>query len=348
VSELTTIKIKTYQARSVKEALQQIRTEMGENAVILSNQSTSNGVSIRAANPEYLKQIEQQNISGIEIKPAKIDQEIQELKKMIYQIKQQNVKDAPLTVTVKKLMQNGWSPNLVQNFMKKKNDLSINDIDWFGKMIAYNLKVTAVENSIVSRGGTYALIGPTGVGKTTTLAKLAAKSVFNYGAQNVGLISMDYYRIGAFEQLKIYGQMLNIDTHSARTKEDLSGILKSMHNKKIVLIDTIGMSQRDSRVDEQMKILQENNVKSLLCIDAGTQIDALNQIANKYGKTVHSTILTKLDECITLGNVLDVVLRHQLRLEWITNGQRVPEDIHLINKNYLVHRAITQQQQNSK
>jgi flagellar biosynthesis protein FlhF len=213
---------------------------------------------------------------------------------------------------------------------------------WIKTVLARNLTTMADEDAILDRGGVFALVGPTGVGKTTTTAKLAARCVMRHGPEKLALITTDAYRIGGHEQLRIYGKILGVMVHSVKDEADLRIALKELRNKHTVLIDTIGMSQRDQMVTEQVAMLTESgaNVQRLLCLNATSTNETLNEVVRAYqGTGLAGCIMTKMDEAASIGNVLDVVIRQKLNLHYISNGQRVPEDLHLADRAMLVDRA---------
>jgi flagellar biosynthesis protein FlhF len=223
-------------------------------------------------------------------------------------------------------------------------------LKWFKTTIAHNLKIADNSCDIVEQGGVYALVGPTGVGKTTTVAKLAARAVLRHGAGKVALVTTDTYRIGAQDQLRIYGRILGIPVFAVRDENDLELTLSDLSNRHLVLIDTVGMSQRDKRVAEQVAMLcgEERDVKRLLLLGAPNQGVTLEEVARAYsGPGLIGCILTKIDEALTYGPVLDVAIRHGLPVHYVTNGQRVPEDLHLANAVYLADRAFRIHQQES-
>ncbi len=215
-------------------------------------------------------------------------------------------------------------------------------VKWVRSVLMHNLKATPAGQDLVERGGVYALVGPTGVGKTTTVAKLAARAVLKYGAARVALITTDSYRIGAQDQLRIYGRILGTPVYAVRDENDLELTLADLADRHLVLIDTVGMGQRDRRVAEQAAFLSGagRGVRRLLLLGAPAQGVTLEEVARAYsGAGLDGCILTKVDEAMSYGPALDVVTRHQLRLHYVTNGQRVPEDLHLANPMYLVDRA---------
>ena len=213
---------------------------------------------------------------------------------------------------------------------------------WIKTVLSRNITTMADEDAILDRGGVFALVGPTGVGKTTTTAKLAARCVMRHGPDKLALITTDAYRIGGHEQLRIYGKILGVMVHSVKDESDLRIALKELRNKHTVLIDTIGMSQRDQMVTEQVAMLTESgaDVKRLLCLNATSTNETLNEVVRAYqGSGLAGCIMTKMDEAASIGNVLDVLVRQKLNLFYISNGQRVPEDLHLADRAMLVDRA---------
>ncbi len=232
----------------------------------------------------------------------------------------------------------GFSPALSRLLLDKMPPAA--DIAWVKRILAHNLCVASAREDVVARGGVYALVGPTGVGKTTTTAKLAARAVVRYGADKVALVTTDSYRVGAFEQLRIYAKILGVSVHAVRDAHDLQLTLSGLKHKHLVLIDTMGVGQRDSRVAEQTRMFDEAGIKRLLLLNATAAGGTLDDVVKMYGGSgVAGCIPTKLDEAVQLGTVLDVVARHKLLLHYIASGQRVPEDLHEVNVDYLLHRA---------
>lgn len=193
------------------------------------------------------------------------------------------------------------------------------------------------------QGGVFALVGPTGVGKTTTVAKLAARCVLARGASSAALLTTDGFRIGALDQLRIYGRILGVPVIAVRDEPELQMTLGDLASRHLTLIDTVGMSQRDRRLAEQAALLSGEGrpVQRVLLLCAASSGSTLEDVATRYaGAGLDGCILTKIDEAVSLGGVLDVVLRHRLRVYFVTNGQRVPEDLHLPNPLYLIDRAL--------
>ena len=247
-------------------------------------------------------------------------------------------RDPKRTKLLRNLVNAGFSPTLARQLLDKMP--SDADMSWVNQVLTHNLHVATQAEDVVVRGGVFALTGPTGVGKTTTTAKLAARAVVRYGADSVALITTDSYRIGALEQLRIYGKILGVSVHAARDTSDLRVTLSGLKHKRLVLIDTMGMSQRDKRVKEQNEMFDAAGVQRLILLNATSSGDTLEDVVRMYhGNGVIGCIATKLDEAVTLGAVLDVIMRHKLTLHYVANGQRVPEDLHEVNMAYLLHRA---------
>ena len=224
---------------------------------------------------------------------------------------------------------------------------------WVKGVLNRNLHTAGTDDEIIDAGGTYALVGPTGVGKTTTTAKLAARCVVRHGADSVALLTTDGYRIGAHEQLRIYGRILGVQVHAVRDAADLRRTLADLSGKHMVLIDTIGMSQRDRLVSEQAAMLDgAGDVRRLLLLNATSRGDTLDDVVRAYGREAGASelagaILTKVDEAVSLAPALDALIRNRLELYYVANGQRVPEDLHLPNRAYLLHRALKGLPENS-
>lgn len=240
----------------------------------------------------------------------------------------------------------GFSPGLAKQLAENtpEHQTEVQAKKWVQSVLLKNLETMTKDDEILDQGGIFAIVGPTGVGKTTTTAKLAARYVMKHGTDKIGLITTDSYRIGGHEQLRIYGKILGVMVHSVKDEADLTIALKELKNKEVILIDTVGVGQRDNMVVEQIKMLSNKqlNIQKLLCLNATNTGDTLLDVVKAYkGQGLSGCVMTKIDEAITLGNVLDVMIREKLKLHYVTNGQRVPEDLHLPHKQQLVHRTFS-------
>ena len=254
------------------------------------------------------------------------------------------------TEVLRQLLDAGFSPALARQLLANlPRELNAGQaLSWVKLAADRALLTIGNENDIIDRGGIYALVGPTGVGKTTTTAKLAARCVLRHGASKVALITTDGYRIGAHEQLRIYGRILGVNVYLAKDADELQQTLLSLQHKHMVLVDTMGMSQRDQMLAEQIAMFGHSGVKRLLLLAATGRGDTLDDVVRAYGgQDLAGCILSKVDEAASLATALDVVIRHRLPLHYVSNGQRVPEDLHLPNRAYLLHRAFKDQPETS-
>jgi flagellar biosynthesis protein FlhF len=249
----------------------------------------------------------------------------------------------------KHLFATGFSAQLVQTVVDNM-PADIDGMDsamaWVHSVLDNNLPVMESEEAMLERGGVFALMGPTGVGKTTTTAKLAARCVMRFGARKVALLTTDSYRIGGHEQLRIFGKILGVSVHAVRDGADLQLALAELRNKHIVLIDTIGMSQRDRTVSQQIAMLCSAGqpVQRLLLLNATSHGDTLNEVVQAYRSApgqpeLAGCILTKLDEATNLGGVLDTVIRYKLPVRYVSTGQKVPENLYVATKKFLIKSA---------
>ena len=242
----------------------------------------------------------------------------------------------------------GFSVQLARQLLK---DLPLGQsytsgMDYVRSELMRQMPVLENEDELMSQGGVYALTGPTGVGKTTTTAKLAARCVMRFGADKLALVTTDSYRIGAYEQLRIYGQILGVPVYAVKDPADLKRVLADLRDKHMVLIDTVGMSQRDRAVSDQIAMLCSTGrpVKRLLLLNASSHGDTLNEVVNAYRQSADKSlpsdlagcIFTKVDEATHPGALIDMAIRHQLPVHYISSGQKVPEHLMLADRAALV------------
>lgn len=212
---------------------------------------------------------------------------------------------------------------------------------WLADRLQKVIQIDAPGQTLIDRGGIYALVGPTGVGKTTTVAKLAAQFALRHGVDSIGLVSVDAYRIGAQDQLRAFGRLLGVSVMVAHDAASLAEFLHVYMRKKLVLIDTVGFGQRDERVDEQLRSLRQAKVQRLLVLSAATQSEVMQNVIGRFNKDgLRGAVITKLDETVKAGVVLDAVIRNRLPMIGTSDGQRVPEDWQFADAPSLVARAL--------
>jgi len=252
-------------------------------------------------------------------------------------------RDPVRTQLLRDFLTSGFTPALARTITDAMPGDRVNAsgaVQWAQAVLGRNLSV-AQEDACVVRGGIYALVGPTGAGKTTTTAKLAARCVVRHGADRLALLTTDSYRVGGHDQLRVYGKILGVPAHVVRDADDLHVRLAELKNKHMVLIDTMGMSQRDEQVPEQLAMLDACGVQRLVLLAATAGAAQLEDVVRAYrGKQLHGAIITKTDEAVGLAGALDVVLRHKLILHYVANGQRVPEDLHPAQPALLARAAL--------
>ena len=370
--------VRKFYADTAREALRLVREKLGPNALILSNRRTGAGVEVMAVPEDEIASVTggvakraptrapaapppaeppAAPVHHVSVQPQAppaggydLVQEVRILRSMLEgQLAAFAWSDlwrgAPAKVEVlRHLLAAGFSAG----FARRAVEPIVPGLDAARALrlvkirLQQQLRIAPADQSPVEAGGVYALVGPTGVGKTTTVAKVAAECTLKRGAQSVALVTTDTYRIGAVDQLRIYGRILNAPVFAIRSPVDFASTLVELRARHLVLIDTVGMSQRDQRLTEQIAMLAGSGkpVRRLLLLSAVSQANVLEDVVRAYrGTGLAGCILTKTDESLTLGGALDVLIRHRLNLEYVTNGQRVPEDLHRPNPLYLIERA---------
>ncbi|MFY9329909.1 MAG: flagellar biosynthesis protein FlhF [Georgfuchsia sp.] len=361
--------------RNSREALREVKRLLGAEAAVLSNRTVEGGVEITAMSADDIQDATETRTTAapqdaIRVREALLrpgGQEssssvqppaeeplaqtlLKEFAMMRATIEQQieslawgeeQRRNPTRMLQLRTLLQAGMSPALSRKIMDHlPTGLNAGDgAEWVRATLARNLPV-AVTDEIITEGGVYALMGPTGVGKTTTTAKLAARCVVRHGAESLALLTTDSYRIGGQEQLRIYGRILGVTVHAVHDGADFQRTLGELKNKHLVLIDTVGVGQHDQMVGEQLSLLSSGNARRLLLLNATSSSQTLDDVVLAYkGSGLHGCIISKLDEAVNIGPVLDAVIRHRLSLHYVANGQRVPEDLHAAHRDYLVRRA---------
>jgi flagellar biosynthesis protein FlhF len=249
------------------------------------------------------------------------------------------------------LLELGLSPKVCQKLAEAAGGQKDFEATWRQALALLAGSLAVDTSDSLDQGGVVALVGATGVGKTTTIAKLAARYALRHGRERVALVTTDSYRIAAHEQLRTYGRILGIPVRIANSHAELSEALKLLSDKDLILIDTAGMSQRDVRLSEQFALLGEAapNLKTFLVLSTTTHRSGLGEVVKAFGKVkLDGCILTKLDETTSLGGALSTAVEHKLPVAYVSDGQRVPEDIHIARAPNLIQRAVLVAQQTSQ
>ncbi|AEY02412.1 flagellar biosynthesis protein FlhF [Oceanimonas sp. GK1] len=247
-------------------------------------------------------------------------------------------------MVIKQLNQLGFSDGFADMLAMRVHERAAPHEAWAQIEASLNELLVTGEDEIMRQGGAVALLGPTGVGKTTTIAKLAARFAARYGADQLALITTDHYRIGAHEQLQTYGRIMGVAVKQARTYQELAQALYQLRHRRLVLIDTAGMGQRDMRLNEQLDNLvgdRQIRIRNYLVLPSTAQRRVLQEAVEHFRRIpLAGCILTKLDESLSLGDVLDISIQNSLPISYVTDGQRVPEDLRLARADELVRQAL--------
>ncbi|STX37909.1 flagellar biosynthesis protein FlhF [Legionella feeleii] len=355
------MKLKRFVAKDTRSAMQQIKTTFGPDAVILSSSRVEGGVEIVAA-VDFDESVITATAAVASMEPAgqaggkdisspldDMRQEIQTLRGMLEaQLRGYTGHgEQPLhTLLMQKLLQLGVSQHTASLLVSKVNP-SLNQQRAWQQLLGYFSDALPIRDSRrIEEGGIYAFVGPTGVGKTTTLAKIAARFVLRFGAENLGLVTMDTYRIAAHEQLMVYGKILGVQVCVAQDDVSLSRVIRQLNDKKLILIDTAGMNPADERVAAQMNLLSSrlHSISTVLVLPATSHYQVLNEAISCYQRDrIEQCIITKLDESFVLGGVLSAIAETGIEISYLTNGQRVPEDIKVATRHQLLEQFMEQE-----
>lgn len=243
---------------------------------------------------------------------------------------------------LRKLLDNGFSAAVTRKLVTQlpSDGADMDTQRWLEQVVACNVSSDAGDG-LLDAGGVFALVGPTGVGKTTTTAKVAAQFALRHGTQSIGLITVDHYRLGAHDQLRAFGKILGVPVHTAHDSATLADFLQVFVNKKLVLIDTVGVGQRDERVQELLAMLALPAIRKLVVLNAAAQAATIEDVVAAYdARSAAGIVISKVDEAVTFGGVVDCVMRHRLRVVGVADGQRVPEDWHAMAAEELARRAL--------
>ncbi len=339
--------VRVFVAANAREALARIRRELGDDAVVLSTRAHPQGVEMLAS---AYGELAVPALGEAAADPAGSSRILQELARLRGLLQNQLAgfawgatrrRDPARVALLQTLFAAGFGSSLARTVAARlPRGLDADAAQrWLRQVLIRNLPLQAAETDPLAIGGRYALVGSTGSGKTTTLAKLAARGVDAHGAAQVALVAADAYRVGASAQLAVYADLLGVSLHVAEDQAKLARLLPELAGRKLVLIDTAGHAPADPRTRDG-QALDALGVRRLAVIAASQQGAAVEQAMARFGEGAAACILTKLDEAPLLGAPLDSLIRHRLPLAYLSGGQRVPEDLHAPNAAYLVDRAL--------
>lgn len=377
------MKMKRYFAPDMRQAIRRVREDQGPNAVILSNRRVTGGVEIIAA-LDYDEALVNQalgayeNGAAVPEAPAGDDRissdrdaaqdsgasSIESIREDLRALR--DLMEAPLlqfgwgemrkvqplrAKLLKRLMTLGLEAALCREILDKVENSGQMDNGWAASLKLLAEMLPVADDDILSQGGVIALVGSTGVGKTTTVAKLAARFALRHGRRHVALITTDSYRIGAHEQLRTYGRILGIPVQTAGDRDELAAALNHARDRKLVLIDTAGVSQRDMHLTEKLSSLNAGaqGIRNYLVLSATAQTRVQNEVIRSFRKAgLYRCILTKIDEAGSLGGTLATLARHGLPAAYVSDGQQVPDDLHPARAEKLVKHAVELMQQHQE
>lgn len=248
------------------------------------------------------------------------------------------------TQVLRNLAKLGIAPDIADMVVNRMPPIEADEV-WKTPLVTLAQAIPVGPGDLVRDGGVAALIGPTGVGKTTTIAKIASRFAMEHGTDDIALVSADSYRIGAREHLKAFANIIGVRVHSAADSEELTELLMRLGKKKLVLIDTEGRSQRDRDLAARLAAYgsHADRVHFYLTLSAATQEAGLDEAVRTFSEVpLSGCIVTKIDEAAQLGCMISTAIRHDLPLTWLTDGQRIPDDLHAAQRKrlWLVNQAL--------
>lgn len=341
------MKLRRFLAPDARTGLERIRRELGPDAVVVSSRKTAAGVEFMAGRHDGLEEPGEAGADGRDDGGRLIWRELSRLRALLQNqlagfAWSMEKRRHPVRVQVlQKMLAAGFSPKLARQLaagLPKQHSAAQADA-WMRQVLIRNLRAAAPADMPGLKPGVWALAGPTGHGKTTTLAKLAATAALRHGPQSVALVSADAYRIGAQQQLQAYAGMMGVDFVGLEGIDRLGEALANLRDKACVMVDSAGFAPDDERFAAQLAALRQAGAACLLTLSASTQGGLAERLIARH-RGWKGVILTKLDEGGACGAVLDCLMRYRLELACLATGQRVPEDIHAAHASYLVDRAL--------
>ena len=362
--------VRRFVGANSREAMRQVRAALGDEALILANRQTEHGVEVLAMTEAAAMSSAETSTTHSSTPPASADpaqafeamsarllEEMRDMRELLSREREPvEAHDTIREQLAQLLLEAGFSQALAEEVTatlpEELCSVTLEDerpMAWLVRQLSGRLQGLTDEASFMARKGIVALIGPTGVGKTTTTAKLTARYVMRHGTRPVALVTTDSFRIGAHEQLRIYSRLLDVPMYALNADQPVSDLLERMKGKAWVVIDTVGMSQRDHRVIEQVGHLHggDTPVRLVLLLNAASQPETLEEVVQRYrqaaqaaGAELTDCIITKQDEAGRLAPVLDIIMRYGLRLLFVSHGQRVPEDMALAEPEALIESCL--------
>lgn len=244
----------------------------------------------------------------------------------------------------------GVSPTLARELVQQVPETYQFEQAWRTALALLSYRIPVAKKDVLKQGEVFALLGASGSGKTTTIAKMATRFVLEHGPESVVLATMDSYRVGGREQLRSYARILGVPMRTINNKSELVDLLDQFQGRKLVLVDTAGLSPSDIRHREQLELLSplQERLNTCLVLPAIAQVAALEQITDIYRPLASSMcVITKLDEASSIGGVLSLAAQQKLSVIYQCDGQQVPEDMHKGDAAKLIARAVSMMKRHS-